>query len=84
MNGGASKRCSGCRRYLDLSEFWRTRCSPDGYQHYCKHCLKARQTDSWMRKQARARAVEAVGGALTIALLIANVFAWSFVLGDPL
>ena len=37
---GKQKTCSACKQKLELSEFWRNKTQPDGYQAQCKNCLR--------------------------------------------
>lgn len=35
-----TKKCSKCGRVLPVSSFYRNRTTKDGYQTYCKDCMK--------------------------------------------
>lgn len=36
------KTCSCCHRILPVNFFWKSKGSPDGFQGYCKECMKAK------------------------------------------
>ena len=48
-----TKICVGCKRPLQLSDFYRHSLSPDGLRYYCKSCQNAHST---RRLKARRRA----------------------------
>lgn len=51
------KQCSKCRDRKDLSQFWKNKASPDGYDWKCKKCSRepARVRVSGRRFRARLR-----------------------------
>ena len=36
------KKCSKCKQTLPIDNFWKNKTSNDGYQSYCKSCMKIR------------------------------------------
>ena len=42
------KRCGRCRKRKDHSEFYRNRSTKDGYQGYCKTCIK-KWSNKWQK-----------------------------------
>lgn len=34
------KHCPKCKNIQPISEFWKNKCTSDGYQTYCKSCLR--------------------------------------------
>jgi hypothetical protein len=51
------KRCSGCHKELPLTEFWKSKSSPDGLQGYCKSCSKAKTEQYRKENVERVREV---------------------------
>lgn len=54
------KRCSRCKEWLPLSEFWKNKACKDGYCGECKHCQNTAKENRYnlYKKGAKARGLE--------------------------
>ena len=43
------RKCKRCKEIKSLSQFWKNKSNPQGYDVECKYCSKTRQKDEWKR-----------------------------------
>lgn len=50
-----TKVCSGCKRELPITEFWKSKANADGLQIYCKACKYEKDRSSRHKRQIKRR-----------------------------
>ena len=53
-----TKRCSTCKRTLEIGAFWLSRFRPDGRQNQCRDCHRIVKAESFRRRRAGLRVTE--------------------------